>query len=98
VIFHPIVQHAPTAKATLALLKRESPHNANTRTILARIEREKFRLVVEKVDMSALNGPAMCHVKKTVAVAITVAISESTASVKGLEGKKRDKGLYNVPS
>lgn len=96
--FHPILQDAPTAKARLALLKRESSHNANTRTILARIEREKFRLVVEKVEESVVNGPAMCHVKKSVAVATTVAISESTVSVRRLEGRKRDKGVYNVPS
>lgn len=96
--FHPILQHAPIAKAKLALLKRESPHNAKTKTILARTEREKLRLAVEIEEYSVVNGPAMCHVKKSVAVATAVATSESTASVRRLEGRKRDKGVYNVPS
>lgn len=76
----------------MALLKRESPHTAKTRTIIARLDRQKLRLVVERAEESAVNGPAICHVKKSVLVAIVVAIIASAASVRRLEGRKRDNG------
>jgi hypothetical protein len=89
---HPRAQHAPTAKAKVTLLKRESPHTARTRTILARMIRQNFRLVVERVEESDV-GPAICHVKKSVLVTIVTAIIESATSVKIFDGRIRDNGV-----
>lgn len=80
------------AKAKVALLKRESPHTARTRTILVRIILQKFRLVVERVEESVV-GPAICHVKKSVLVTIVTAIIELAASVRRFDGRIRDKGV-----
>jgi hypothetical protein len=76
----------------MTLLKRESPHTARTRTILARMIRQKFRLVVERVEESVV-GPAICHVKKSVLVTIVTAINESAVSVKRFDGRIRDNGV-----
>jgi hypothetical protein len=89
---HPRAQHAPTAKAKVTLLKRESPHTARTRTILARMLRQKIRLVEERVEESVI-GPAICHVKKSVLVTIVKAINESAVSVKRFDGRIRDNGV-----
>jgi hypothetical protein len=90
---HPRAQHAPTDKANVTLLKRESPHTARTRTIIARIDREKFKVVVERVEESLVNGPAICHVKKSVLVEIVIATIESAASVRRFDGRMRDNGV-----